>query len=187
MERGLTYPALAMPAPGEATVVAPGVLWLRLPLPMALNHINLYAIEDGEGWAVVDAGLATDVSREGWTKALAGVLGGRPITRVICTHMHPDHIGLAGWLTRKFGCRLWMTRTEYLNCRVLVSDTGKPAPPDAITFFKRCGWNDQNLDAYMARFGNFGQFIHPMPDSYQRLVDGQTVTIGALELQVIVV
>lgn len=107
------------------------MLWLRLPLPMALNHINLYAIEDGEGWAVVDAGLATDVSREGWAKALAGVLGGRSVTRVICTHMHPDHIGLAGWLCERFDAPLLMSRTEYVTARMLIGDEtlGPPAGP----------------------------------------------------------
>ena len=138
-ERGLTYPFPAEPLAGEAIAVAPGVLWLRLPLPMALNHINLYAIEDGEGWAVVDAGLATDVSREGWIKALAGVLGGRPVTRVICTHMHPDHIGLAGWLCERFGAPLLMSRTEYVTARMLIGDDALGPPAAAEAFYRAAG------------------------------------------------
>ena len=96
--RGLTSPFPTPPGAGEAVTVAPGVLWLRLPLPMSLNHINVYALEDGDGWALVDTGLNTPDAIAGWETALAGPLGGRPVTRVICTHMHPDHIGLAGWL-----------------------------------------------------------------------------------------
>ena len=182
----LEYP-IAPPAGFGITVeIAPDVLWLRMPLPFQLDHINIWALEEAEGWAVVDTGTRTDGALATWRRIFAETTETRPLTRIFATHMHPDHIGLAGWLTRKFGCRLWMTRTEYLNCRVLVSDTGKPAPPDAIAFFKRCGWNDQNLDGYMARFGNFGQYIHPMPDSYQRLVDGQDLTIGAHDWRVIV-
>ena len=100
---------------------------------------------------------------------------GRPMTRVFVTHMHPDHVGMAGWLTRKFGVRLWMTRLEYLNCRVMVSDTGREAPPDAIEFFRRAGWGDAAIETYRARFGNFGKNIHALPDSYRRLRDGETL------------
>ena len=182
----LEYP-IAPPADfGSHVEIAPDVLWLRMPLPFQLNHINIWALEEPDGWAIVDTGTRTEGALATWRKIFAETRETRPLTRILATHMHPDHIGLAGWLTRKFNCPLWMTRTEYLNCRVLVSDTGKPAPPDAITFFKRAGWSDQNLEGYMARFGNFGQYIHPMPDSYQRLVDGQSLRIGAHQWEVIV-
>src|SRR5690606_15273312 len=101
---------------GTTLEVAPGVHWIRMPLPFTLNHINLWAIDDGEGWAVVDTGVQTPDTAAAWRTLMAGPLGGRPITRVFATHMHPDHIGMAGWLTRKFDCRLWMTRLEYLTC-----------------------------------------------------------------------
>ena len=181
----LEYP-FEPPEFGATVEIAPDVLWLRMPLPFQLDHINIWALEEADGWAVVDTGTRTEGALATWRRIFAETRETRPLTRIFATHMHPDHVGLAGWLTRKFACRLWMTRTEYLNCRVLVSDTGKPAPPDAITFFKRAGWNEQNLETYLARFGNFGQYIHPMPDSYQRLVDGQTVRIGAHDWQVIV-
>jgi glyoxylase-like metal-dependent hydrolase (beta-lactamase superfamily II) len=93
-DRGLTYPLGAPPAPGQAVEAAPGVLWMRLPLPLALDHINVYAIEDGDGWTLIDTGIDTPDARAAWEAALAGPLAGRPVTRVICTHMHPDHIGL---------------------------------------------------------------------------------------------
>jgi glyoxylase-like metal-dependent hydrolase (beta-lactamase superfamily II) len=100
--------------------------------------------------------------------------------------MHPDHVGMAGWLTRKFGCRLWMTRLEYLNCRVLTADTGREAPDDAVHFYHRAGWSDAAIDNYRARFGNFGKRIHALPDSYRRMHDGETLLIGAHEWRVIV-
>jgi glyoxylase-like metal-dependent hydrolase (beta-lactamase superfamily II) len=176
----LQYPCGEPPPPGQAREIAPGLMWIRMPLPWALNHINLWAIADGDGWAIVDTGAQTPPGIAAWSSLLAddGALGGKPVTRVFVTHMHPDHAGMAGWLTRKFDCRLWMTRLEYLTCRSLVADTGRPAPDDAIRFYRAAGWTAEALDAYRARFGGFGKVVHPLPDSFVRLDDGQQHTIG---------
>jgi glyoxylase-like metal-dependent hydrolase (beta-lactamase superfamily II) len=100
--------------------------------------------------------------------------------------MHPDHVGMAGWLTKKFKCRLWMTRLEYLHCRVLTADTGREAPDDGIVFYHRAGWSDAAIENYRARFGNFGKRIHALPDSYRRIVDGEVLRIGRHDWRVIV-
>lgn len=193
---GLRYPLGTPPAPAEVREVLPGVLWLRMPLPFALNHINLWAIADedaqGPGWAVVDTGTKTPEAVAAWRQLIAadGPLAATPqgarVTRIFCTHMHPDHVGMAGWLTRKFQCRLWMTRLEYLTCRTLNADTGREAPEDAIRFYQQCGWPEDALDIYRARFGGFGKFLHALPDSYRRLSAGETLRIGAHDWQVIV-
>ncbi len=175
--RGLTYPWPQAPAIGEAIQVAPGVLWMRLPLPMALNHVNVFALEDGEGWAIVDTGLRTPASVEGWEAALAGPLGGRPVTRVIGTHMHPDHIGLAGWLCERFDAPLLMTQLEYVTARMLLADTG-PAPEDGAVFYRAAGWEQEDLDRYVERFGGFGKAVSQLPDAFRRLSDGQEISIG---------
>lgn len=184
----LDYPfGKTVPEPGRAMEVAPGLLWIRMPLPYALNHINLYAIDDGAaGWAVVDTGTRTEAVAAAWRELFAQSPDGRPISRVFVTHLHPDHVGMAGWLTRKFGVRLWMTRQEYLHCRVMVGDTGREAPDDAIDFYRRAGWDEAAIETYRARFGNFGKHIHPLPDSYRRLQDGQVLRIGAHDWRVIV-
>src|SRR5262245_59066752 len=118
----LSYPFDAAPDRGAVVEVALGVLWIRMPLPFVLSHINVWAIEDGAGWAIVDTGVQTPETADAWRALFAGPLANRRVTRVLVTHMHPDHIGMAGWLTRKFDCELWMSRLEYLNCRVLVGD-----------------------------------------------------------------
>ena len=176
---GLTYPFATAPQPGHALGVAAGVMWLRMPLPFTgLNHINLWALEDGAGWTLADTGMQTADTVAYWQQALAGPLARRPVTRVICTHMHPDHIGMAGWLTRQYDCRLWTTRLEYLTCRVLVADTGREAPPDGLRFYHAAGWDGDALASYKTRFGGFGKAVYALPDSYRRVVDGEELTIG---------
>ena len=193
---GLSYPCAAPPPPGTVQEVAPGVLWLRMPLPFALDHINLWAIADedaqGPGWAIVDTGTKTPAVLAAWRTLIAndGPLAATPqgarITRILCTHMHPDHVGMAGWLTRKFQCRLWMTRLEYLTCRTLTADTGREAPDDAIRFYQHAGWPADALDVYRARFGGFGKYLHALPDSFRRVTDGECLQIGAHTWRVIV-
>lgn len=174
----LEYPCPAVPAPGEALAVAEGVLWLRMPLPMSLDHINVWALADGDGWTLVDTGMCSRETSCAWQQAFSGPLQGRPVTRVISTHMHPDHIGMAGWLTRRFRCRLWMTRLEYLTCRMLTADTGREAPEEALAFYRAAGWNEEAIDYYKAQFGNFGKGVYRLPDSYQRVEAGQAIDIG---------
>jgi glyoxylase-like metal-dependent hydrolase (beta-lactamase superfamily II) len=176
----LVYPFETVPeqGTGDAVEVAPGVLWLRQPLGGSLQFINVWAIADGEGWAIVDTGVQTKETSQAWRAAFAGALGGKPITRVICTHLHPDHVGLAGWIVRKFDCRLWMTRLEYFQCRMLVADTGREAPEDGVRFFKAAGWDEDAIENYKARFGGFGKAIYALPDSYRRLSDGEDFDIG---------
>ena len=192
----LVYPCGEPPAPGKVREVAPGVLWLRMPLPFALNHINLWAIADhdelGPGWAIVDTGTKTPEALAAWRQLiaadgpLAATKQGARITRIFCTHMHPDHVGMAGWLTRKCQARLWMTRLEYLTCRTLTADTGREAPDDAIGFYQQAGWAEDALDVYRARFGGFGKYMHALPDSFRRISDGEAIPIGAQRWQVVV-
>lgn len=175
------------PKTGEAREVAPGVLWLRMPLPFSLKHINLWAARDGDGWAVFDTGVQNSETGAAW-RALCGKLGAleeRRITRVFATHMHPDHVGMAGWLTRKFGGQLWMSRSDYLTCRVLVADTGREVPADGINFYRAAGWNDDVIEEYRTRFGGFGKLVYALPDTYRRLHDGELLRIGKHEWKVI--
>ena len=182
----LVYPFARGPETGGAIDVAPGVKWMRMPLGGALAFINVWAIRDGDGWALVDTGMQTPATSAAWNAVFAGPLGGAPVTRVFVTHMHPDHIGMAGWVTRKFDCRLWITRLEYLMCRVMAADTGRAAPEDGLRFYRSAGWDPAALDTYEARFGGFGRNLHALPDSYRRLEDGQNIRIGEHDWRVVV-
>jgi len=108
------------------------------------------------------------------------------VNRVICTHLHPDHTGLAGWLCRRFGAPLLMTRGEYFLCRLMAADTGKAAPKEGIRFYEKCGFTQDQIELYKMRFGGFGKAIKPLPQSYDRLVDGELGQIGGREWRVII-
>ncbi len=182
----LVYPFETVPEDGETLEIAPGLIWIRMGLPFALAHINLWAIRDGEGWAIVDTGVQTRETAAAWRKIFAGPLEGKPVTRVFVTHMHPDHIGMAGWITRKFSCRLWMSRLEYISCRMLTADTGREAPDDGVRFYNAAGWDEESIETYKARFGGFGKGVHAMPDSYRRLSEGDNIRIGDYSWRVVV-
>lgn len=184
--RGLIYPFAAAPPPGGAVEVAPGVLWLRFGLPLALDHVNVYAIDDGDGWAVVDTGMDTPPTREAWETALAGPLAGRRITRVICTHMHPDHLGLAGWLCRRFSAPLVMTRLEYVTARMLVADFGQAAPQEALDFHRRTGWTEAQVERLRRGWGQFGRAVSRLPAGFERIAEGDVLSIGGREWRVVV-
>jgi glyoxylase-like metal-dependent hydrolase (beta-lactamase superfamily II) len=186
--RGLSYPwgRQVNPEPGVPEQIAEGVYWARFPMPMSLDHINLWLLEDDDGWTVVDTCLNLPSARDTWEQLFAGFMQGKPIKRVICTHLHPDHVGLAGWLTERFDCELWMSREEFLMCRAMVSDTGRAAPDVAISFYRSAGYSEEQLEKYRLKFGNFGRAISPLPDSFRRMVDRETITIGKRYWQVIV-
>ncbi|MDR3100363.1 MAG: MBL fold metallo-hydrolase [Paraburkholderia sp.] len=175
----LVYPFEAPPALCGTLEVAAGVHWIRMPLPYELDHINVWAIAEDDGWAVVDTGARIDPAAGVWNDWLQRGGERRRVTRVFVTHMHPDHVGMAGWLTRTNDCRLWMTRGEYFNCRVTMADTGQEAPDDAIRFYRQAGWSQNAIDLYRARFGRFGQHVHALPASFRRLRDNEEIRIGA--------
>jgi glyoxylase-like metal-dependent hydrolase (beta-lactamase superfamily II) len=171
---------------GSAVEIAPGVLWLRMPLFAGLPWINVWALADDGGFSIVDTGLRSAQTLESWQAAFAGALGGAPVKRVIATHMHPDHCGMAGWLTERFGIELWMTQLEYLSCRLLAADTGIKVPPEAIGFYRAAGWSTGALESYKEKFGGFGEMIYPMPAAYRRIEDGEVLRIGAHDWHVVV-
>lgn len=185
---GLRYPMGRNQAPecGEVIRAAAGVYWFHMPLPISLARINLWLLQDGDGWVVVDTGMNSPEALSAWETAFETHLKGMPVKRVIVTHMHPDHIGMAGWLTRRFDCDLWISRTEFMMCHSLVADTGKEAPKEAIEFYRAAGFSDQDLQQYRKRFGNFGAAIGELPRTFHRLVDGQTFEVNRRQWQVVV-
>jgi predicted house-cleaning NTP pyrophosphatase (Maf/HAM1 superfamily) len=175
----IRFPHAAAPAPGTATEVAPGVLWLRLPLPMRLDHVNCYALDDGDGWTIVDTGFDTPTGRGIWAEILAGPLAGRPVRRVLVTHHHPDHIGLAGWFQTQHGAELWTTRTAWLFARMLTLDVQDSIAPETIAFWRAGGMPEAMIAARAAeRPFNFADRVAPMPLGFHRIAEGDVLHLA---------
>ncbi|HLF30854.1 MAG TPA: MBL fold metallo-hydrolase [Xanthomonadales bacterium] len=171
---------------GQSIEILPGIRWLRMPLPFMLGHINLWLLQDGAYWTVVDTGLNTPTTQALWQEVLAGQLHSEPVSRVVVTHLHPDHVGCAGWLTDLCRAPLWMSREEYLLCRILVADTGKPVPAEGIQFYSAAGFPVTAIEHYEKAFGSFGKVVSELPQSYQRITDGMSLTIGEHSWKIVV-
>ena len=175
----LSYPFRDAPGPGEAIEVADGVLWMRLPLPMKLDHVNVYALDDGDGWTIVDTGFDDRKTREIWGKLLDGPMCGRPVNRVIATHHHPDHIGLAGWFQTDHGAELITTRTSWLLGRMLTLDVQTQVPEETIAFWRTTGMDPEILAKRVAeRPFNFADMVAPLPLGFTRIKQGDQITFG---------
>lgn len=184
LEARLHYPqGDALPAPGRALVVAPGVKWIRMTLPFALDHINLWLLRDSldgvAGWTVVDCCIARDEAKAQWEQVFATELDGLPVLRVIVTHMHPDHIGLAHWLCEKWQVRLWCSATDYHTARLASEGATGFGGDRAAAFFSMHGMTAaDDLDKIRARTGYYPNLVPSVPLAYARLMDGQSVQIG---------
>ena len=179
MSQPILHPFEVPPAEGEAIEVADGILWIRLPLPMALDHVNIYALRDGDGWCIVDTGYHSKRGVELWERLCAGVLEGRPINRVFLTHHHPDHVGMVGWLQTVKGAELWTSRTAWLLSRMLTLDTQEIWPPETLAFYKGAG---MDADLYEARRAsrpfNYSDIVYPMPLGFRQVNEQEAITIG---------
>ena len=174
----IRYPWPEPPAPGEVCVVAPGVMWLRLPLPMKLDHVNCYVLDDGDGWSVIDTGIDSAKGRAIWEAVLAGPLAGKPVRRVIVTHHHPDHVGLAGWFVAR-GAALWMPRTGWLMARMLRLDEQASYPPETLAFYRRAGMDAAVLaQRETERPFNFADCVAPLPLGFNRLREGELIRMA---------
>jgi glyoxylase-like metal-dependent hydrolase (beta-lactamase superfamily II) len=187
-EKALHYPlADRLPATGEKVQVAEGVYWLRMPLPFALNHINLWLLRDRQdgrdGWSIVDCGIADDATRAAWEQLFATGLDGLPVLRVICTHLHPDHLGLAHWLTERWrgerDCRLWMSGTDFSAAHMAIANGSTVGGEGAAQFFRRHGLDDPaTLEQARRRGRYFVNLVPAVPTSFHRLVHGHALDIG---------
>jgi glyoxylase-like metal-dependent hydrolase (beta-lactamase superfamily II) len=182
----LHYPIAEPPAPGTATAVAPGVFWLRMPLPFVLNHINLWLLEDGAGWTIVDCGFATDEARGCWEKIFAGYLNGKPVTRVIVTHFHPDHIGLCDWLCQKFGVMPWITKAEYSQSHLVLNRMGGIEPELMRGLMMGHGLDSERMKWIEGREHLYPVGVPSLPRAHRRIREGEIIRIGANDWRVVV-
>lgn len=182
----LTYPFEDAPAPGQTREVADGVLWLRMPLPMALDHINLYLLEDEDGWWVVDSGIAHGPTESLWEQVFERDLGGKPIKAVMATHWHPDHTGLAGWLCERWRVPFYMSQSEYLMGLVYSRAESSHFGWTNEQHQYRTGRGEAGVAAARKGMGGIRRITKPMPSSYRRLEEGTRLSIRGRRWQVVI-
>jgi glyoxylase-like metal-dependent hydrolase (beta-lactamase superfamily II) len=181
----LVFPEPEPPAPGETIEIAPGILWARIPLPFRLDHINVYLIDDGDGWAVVDTGIGNDATRAVWAQMTDGPLAGRRLTRLIVTHYHPDHIGLAGWLCERFGLPLLTTQTTYLGCLNVSLSPGALDAKPYRDFYLRHGLDAATTQRVATQGHGYLRMVSGLPPTFERIVAGDALNIGARSFEVL--
>ncbi len=174
----LVYPVPEPPAPATPVEIAPGILWVRVPLPFRLDHINVYLIDDGDGWAVLDTGIGNEATRALWETMAAGPLAGRRLTRLIVTHHHPDHIGLAGWLCERFALPLATSETSYLFCQNVSLRPGALDAKPYRDFYLRHGLAEDITQRVATQGHSYLKMVSGLPPTFERLVAGDTIEIG---------
>lgn len=186
LEARLEFPCRQPPAPGELLEMAPGVFWLRMPLPTSLDHINLYLLEDEGGWVCVDTGIRGQETREIWAQMAKTSLGGKPITRIICTHMHPDHTGQAGFLSECYKAPLLMSYAEYYQAKTMFSMSGG-SHWHSEQYFLRAGLAPDILEQMrQSRSSYFPESDdQAFPGSFERLSHGDSLQIGKNTWQIL--
>src|SRR3990170_1244869 len=174
----LHYPLTEPPAPGEVLSVAPGILWLRMPLPFQLNHINLWLLEDGPGWTVVDTGVGLDETRALWGRLFASHFDGRPLVRVVVTHFHPDHMGNAAWLTERWETVLWCTEPEWRATHA-ARQGGREAEIEArLEHFRRHGGDEEALAQVRYRSSYYTRLVPTVAPEFRALHGGDVLSVG---------
>jgi glyoxylase-like metal-dependent hydrolase (beta-lactamase superfamily II) len=177
----LHYTHEVLPAAGTATDVAPGVRWLRMPLPFALDHINLWLLADGAAWTAIDTGIALDPVRDAWSSVLAG----HPLCRQIVTHFHPDHLGLAAWLEQETGAPLWMTLGEYSTAQLVKNQVAGYGIPAMAALFRSHGLDAERVAAIEQRGNAYGRGVPAIPATFRRMFEGEEIMIGGRAWRVI--
>ena len=181
----LTFPIPVPPTPGSLTDIAPGIRWLRLPLPYRLDHVNIYLIENDGGWTALDSGLGDDPCKHAWQAALAGPLKGQGLKSLIVSHFHPDHVGLAGWLCERFGLELTMPRPEYLHSLLLQFAPADYGEEVFRPFYKRHGLSAEATEVVLSRGHEYLKRTTGVPALYHRIKHGDTLAVGDRTFQVL--
>ncbi|PKO41903.1 MAG: Zn-dependent hydrolase [Betaproteobacteria bacterium HGW-Betaproteobacteria-4] len=180
----LHFPHAHPPAAGELTEVAPGVFWLRMPLPFQLDHINLWLLRDGAGWVIVDTGFPDDSVRGMWSQILEKLDG--PVTRLIVTHFHPDHLGLASWLMEKTAAPLSMTTGEFLTAHAVWNEVGGHGPRFMVEQFRQHGLDGEHLARFEKRGSGYRKAVPALPEYYDRLKAGDIATVDGKKWQILI-
>ena len=175
----------APPVPGEWREIAAGVFWSRVALPFRLDHVNVYLIDDGDSWNVIDTGIASSHAQETWNRLLGGRMAGRPVSKILITHHHPDHVGLASWLADRLDAEVVMSGTEYLLGLTYWLDSDAMKADHYRAFYRARGLEAGTAESILDRSARYQSLTSPLPFSFRRVMHGDTLKLRSRTLQVI--
>lgn len=179
MKQSITTPYLDVPELSKSIEIEENIHWLRLPLPMTLDHVNVYAIYDPDGWTIVDTGMNSKMTRQIWPKIMSGPLSNAPVKRVILTHHHPDHFGMVGWFHEHYDIEIVSTRTAWLLARMLTLDVQEKPSVESVEFYRKAGVPEDRIEKYCEkRPFNFADCVSPIPVGFNRIQDGDRLNFG---------
>lgn len=181
----LEFPFESGPAYGDVTEVADGLLWLRIPLPYLLDHVNIYLVQDGDSWVVIDTGIQTDEAIAVWQQLFDGPLKGFCISRVIATHFHPDHIGLAGWMCERFNAPLLTSFSTYMGSQVISLAPEKNSLRQFFDFYISHGMTEEGAGIVAIQGNEYLQCVSDLPSTFLRLMMPDTLEIGNRSFRVL--
>ena len=173
------------PVAGEWREIGAGVFWSRVALPFRLDHVNVYLIDDGDSWNVVDTGIAGKHTEETWSGLLSGRMAGRPVSKILITHHHPDHVGLASWLANKLEAEVVMSGTEYLLGLTYWLDSDAMKADHYRAFYRTRGLEAGIAESILDRSARYQSLTSPLPFSFRRVMHGDTLKLRSRTLQVI--
>tara|TARA_B110000438_G_scaffold300088_1_gene351675 strand:- start:13939 stop:14985 length:1047 start_codon:yes stop_codon:yes gene_type:complete len=182
----LEYPFSKRPPNGDVLEVSPNLYWLRMPLPIALNHINLWLLEGKNGWTIIDSGMANDESKEVWINLFETLFKGKSLEKLLITHMHLDHSGLAGWLSDHWNLDPYFTEKEYQETQILSEGIEKSQEFIALDFYKSCGYDDASIKRYLERVSYRKTLVTPLNRGYNRIRDKEIITLGDHEWEIMI-
>lgn len=181
----LEFPFADIPQPGEIVPISDNILWTRIPLPFRLDHVNVYFIRDGDKWVLVDTGINTTEARRTWDRLCAEALAGQRISRIIVTHHHPDHIGLAGWLCERFDAELLTSQTAYMSSRVLSLAPQETGLRQYFDFYVSQGMSEESAGLVAIQGSEYLRLVSELPPTFLRLLQADKIAIGDCEFRII--
>jgi len=186
MKRIINYPLGKTPQEFELINVTKNVFWMRMPLPFSLNHINIWLIEEIDSWTIIDSGLNLESNKDYWQQVITTKFKNKPIKQIVCTHMHPDHIGLSGWLCEKYGAELRMSKGEYDGCKAIMSTAEQSDYAFEYEFYHNNGADNDQVKLYDNYIGMYRKYVYPISSKNKTLVAGELLTLGEYEWCVVI-